>query len=423
MIQRLKSLKKFDIVLIISALIALMVASIALGLSSKRSEYLQSLTELKEKTIQDDNLLQKQLVDLGYVPGEDNSSSDQTGLFEDYSLKSMDEIIAILEEYPSDYDTAIYNDGVYSVGFGFPLFGMDEWEQFVANCRLGRAGYIVMVQFSANFIGTYYYIEYDGKRYHVVEDRSRDFDGGGTGYAEAYGRYLRVENYPTDAGFAEYAFLTDDASMTYKKAQEYYISDGADDAKVPSCWDFYIGVYTDEIIGNLIKDPNRTSYTFKSDYTGFLDRHPDYGDDNLRMDYDGDGLLDRIYREHLVFEDGSVKNSAYLMFGNGEYFELCQDMIGNDCQTILADLDFDGEAELSFIDFKDNPGDEHACLYVFKNQNGRFTAVNLPENEAKRIDMIVAESDENNIFKFIADDEEETEYYVRYKDGKWMVQR
>lgn len=423
MIQRLKSLKKFDIVFAVSTLIALIVASIALGRSSKRSEYLQSLTELREKSIYNDDLLKKQLTDLGYALGEGDSSANQNGLFEDYSLKSMDEIIEILAEYPSDYDTAIHYDGAYSVGFGFPLFGMDEWERFIANCRLGRPGYIVMTQFSANFVGTYYYIEYDGKRYHVVEDRSRDFDGGGTGYAEAYGRYLRVENYPTDAGFAEYAFLTDDATMTYKKAQDYYLNDSEDITKEPSCWDFYIGVYTDEIINNLVRESNRISSTFKSDYTGFLDRHPDYMEDNLRIDYDGDGLLDRVYREHLVFEDGKFQNSAYLMFGNGECLTLCKDMAGDACKTILADLDFDGDADISFIDYSDKLGSERAYLYVFENKNGHYTPVTLPENEAKRIEMIVAESDGNNIFKFVVGEEEETEYYVRYRYEKWMVQR
>lgn len=422
MIQRLKSLKKFDIVLYISILFALAAAYVFGRNTIKHNDCLRSLAALKQESVYNTQMLHHQLEDLGYLVNDKKPNANFNGINGDYSLKSMDEIIRILEEYPSDYDTAIHYDGIYSVGFGFPLFGMYEWEKFIANCRLNRPGYVVMAQFSANFVGTYYYIEYDGKRYHVVEDRSRDFDEGGTGYAEEYGRFLKVENYPTDAGFAEYAFITDDENMSYKKAEEYYVSDGVNMQSKPSFWDFYIGVYTNEIIDNLIMEPDRTSETFKSEYTGFLDRHPDFMEDNLRMDYDADGLLDRVYKDYLVFEDGKVINDAYLMFGNGENLLLGSNLLGDDCKTILADLDFDGDLDLSFIDFTDKPGEECARLSVFENRNGQFISVDLPRNEAKRIEMIVAESDNNNIFKFIRNDGSDTEYYVRWRDGEWMVQ-
>lgn len=422
MIQRLKSLKKFDIAFIISCLIALTAVLVFIGCTAKRNKYLFGLSELKQKSIYNDHMLDKQLADSGYVEEGVRSFLTTNGLIEDYSLKSMDEIIEILKEYPSDYETAIHREDIYSVGFGFPLFGVDEWERFIANSMLHRPGFIVMAQFSANFVGTYYYIEYDGTRFHIVEDRSRDFENRDAGYSEAYGKYLRLEAYPTEAGYAEYAFLTDDVSMTYKQAESYYLADDENAAKAPSFWSFYIGVCTDEIIANNMLTPDRISQTFKNEYTGFLDRHPDYAEDNSRMDYDGDGLLDRIYREHIVTEDGVETNNAYLLFGNGNYLVLGKDLVGDSVKTILADLDFDGDEDISFIDYCDKPGKECARLSVFENKSGHFVSVNLPRNEAKWIEMIIAESDGNNIFKFIRDDGTDTEYYVRWRDGGWKVQ-
>lgn len=421
MIQRLKSLKKFDIVFAVSTLIALMAVLVFVGCTIKRNGYLYSLTSLKQKSVHNDQMLTKQLAESGYIVDNVNYLLTENDMVEDYSLKSLDEIIEILKEYPSDYDTAIHYDGVYSVGFGFPLFGMDEWERFIANCRLHRPGYIVMVQFSANFVGTYYYIEYDGKKYHVVEDRSRDFDEGETGYSESYGKYLKIEGYPSEAGFAEYAFLTDDVNMTYKKAEEYFINDAANGASAPSFWSFYIGVYTDEIIANLIKEPDRTSETFKSDYTGFLDRHPDYIADNMRMDYDGDGILDRIYREHLEFDDGSSTNNAYLILGNGNCITLAKDMIGDATKTILTDVTADGSNDIVFIEYTNKFGNEKARLNVFENQSGNFVQVKIPENEAKSIEMTIAESDGQNIF--VSKDENDELYYTRVKDGEWVTIR
>ena len=421
MIQRLKSLKKFDIAFIISCLIALSAVLVFVGCTVKRNRYLFSLSDLKQKSVYNDHMLDKQLADSGYVETGVHSFLTANGLVEDYSLKSMDEIIEILKEYPSDYETAIHREDIYSVGFGFPLFGVDEWERFIANCTLHRPGFLVMAQFSASFVGTYYYIEYDGSRFHIVEDRSRDFENLDAGYSEAYGKYLRVESYPTDAGFAEYAFLTDDVNMTYKEAESYYIQDDENAPKKPSFWSFYIGVCTDEIIANNILTPDRISQTFKNEYTGFLDRHPDYCDDNPRKDYDGDGLLDRVYREHIVSEDGSETNNAYLMFGNGNCLVLGKNLIGDSVKTILADLDFDGDEDISFIEYCDKPGKECARLSVYENKSGHFIPINLEKAEAKKIEMILAESDGNNIFWCVSNDGSDSSYFIRWKDGEWVV--
>ena len=421
MIQRLKSLKKFDIAFIASCLIALTAVLVFVGCTVKRNGYLISLSDLKQKSVYNDHMLDKQLSDSGYVTEGVHSFLAANGLIEDYSLKSMDEIIEILKEYPSDYETAIHREDIYSVGFGFPLFGVDKWEEFQANCMLHRPGFIVMAQFSANFVGTYYYIEYDGSRFHVVEDRSRDFDNMDSGYTEAYGKYLRVEAYPTDAGFAEYAFLTDDVSMTYKEGESFYLSDGENATKAPSFWTFYIGVVTDEIIANNMLTPDRISQTFKNEYTGFLDRHPDYVQDNNRRDYDGDGLLDRVYREHITSEDETVTNNAYLIFGNGNYLTLAKDLIGDSTKTILADLDFDGDDDISFIEYSNKPGQECARLHIFENKSGHFVPINLRRMEAKSIEMIQAESDGNNIFWCVSDDGTDTSYFIRWKDGEWVV--
>lgn len=420
MIQRLKSMKKSNIVFCITTVIALAAVIVFLCCTLKRNGYLYSLSGLKQKSIYNDHMLERQLIDSGFLDKGVQSFLKQNGLMEDYSLKSMDEIIEILKEYPSDYETAIHREDIYSVGFGFPLFGVSRWEEFIANCALHRPGYIVMAQFSANFVGTYYYIEYDGSRYHVVEDRSRDFEDDQSGYSECYGKYLRVEGYPTEAGFAEYAYLTDDVSMTYRKAEEYYRTDAPDAIIKPSCWSFYVGVVTDEIIQNNMITPDRNDPNFKTGYTGFLDRHPDYVGDNPRRDYDGDGILDRVYREHIVFEDGSETTNAYLMFGNGNCIVLAKDITGDSLKTISADVHLDDNPDISFIEYSNKPGEEMAKLYVFANKSGNFISEKLPVNEAKSIEMVVAESDGNNIFDLVREDD--SEYYVRYKDGEWMVQ-
>ena len=332
----------------------------------------------------------------------------------DYELTPMDEIIEILKEYPRNYDEAIARRDIFSTSFGFPLFGTDVWDRFVAGCRIGHSGNVVMVQFAADMTPIYYFLEFDGETYHIVEDRSSDSEDGESGYSEWFAKYLKVEGYEAEAGFAEYAFLTNEPALTYKDIDIYYRNEESLEENAPAVFMFYLGVVTDDIMLTSMVTPEKVSGDFEQDYTGFLDKHPSYCMDNPRMDYDGDGILDRVYREHLLVTDGT-SNDAYLMLGNGKTITLAKDMWGHNMMTRAIDMSKDGINDICFVQYDENK--EYEPVY-FEYSESDYVSCELPESRYKYFEIVGTE--EGDAF-FKCTDSSSSNKELRRIDGEWVV--
>ncbi|MCR4787016.1 MAG: hypothetical protein K5888_00370 [Lachnospiraceae bacterium] len=339
----------------------------------------------------------------------------------DYELTPMDDVIELLKEYPRDYDEAIARRDIFSTSFGFPLFGTDVWDRFVGGCRVGRSGNLVMVQFAADMVPVYYFLEFDGTTYHIVEDRSSDSEDGESGYSEWYAKYLKVEGYEAEAGYAEYAYLTNDPLITYKDIDNYYKQEDSSEEDAPSVFMFYLGVVTNDIMQTSMVTPEKVDGDFELDYTGFTDRHPSYAEDNPRMDYDGDGILDRVFRDHVIIPDGDVttdddetSDSAYLMLGNGKTLVLAENMWGDRMQTKALDMTKDGINDISFVQYND---EEYGPVY-YEYVEGGYELCALPEEKYLYFEAI--DNDEGDTF-FKCVDSGSVKREFRRIDGEWVV--
>lgn len=412
--QLLKSTKRFKLILafIIVLVVAIIVTAVFAMRSSKRDVMSEKLKALQESATLNEENMNRQY---GYYGDDDLSGTSDTY---QTRMKSFKEIKTILDEYPSDYEEAIKITDIYSVGFGFPLFGIDKWDQFVADSRTGRPGNIVMVQFSGDYSCVYYYIEYDGEKYHVIEDRSRDSEDPDSGYAEAYGQYLHIEQYPAESGYAEYAYLTDDPTMTFRKAESFY--SGADESitEEPSYWQIYIGVVTAEMIANNQVD-NDGSEENTTLYTGFTDNNPYYSLENPMSDYDGDGILDRVYRECSVDEEGNVHVSAYLLLGNGKTVILSSNIWGSHFATDLIDFTSDGNKDICFKQYSD----DECEISIFKYIDGDYIKMNIPLSKFDSVELF---QDRNNINSIscvgsIDDTGVNKSFVMYYCDDTWKL--
>lgn len=332
--QQLKNFNRIKYIKILSLALLLLVALSLFIITKSVIKHIginKEMTKLAALVSQNNTDIKEQLANTysSYNPNTSNESGE-------YKLKSLDEIVELLKEYPGDYDTAIQRTDIYSVAFGFPLFGWNLWDRFIADCRLGKPGNLVMVEFSPDFECVYYYLEFDGSYYHVVEDRSKSTDDGDSGYSECYGSILRVEQYPIDSGYAEYAYVTDDESLTYPQIALYYASEDRDPSEEPSFWGFYVGTTTYDMLLNAMMTEEITSKA-PEDFDGFTFRHPEYAVDNPLIDYDGDGILDKIYRECLIDEDGNRTVNVYMFMGNGNNVLLAEDIKSNRFKTYLND--------------------------------------------------------------------------------------
>ena len=345
----------------------------------------------------------------------------------DYELTPMDEVIEILKEYPRNYDEAIARRDIFSTSFGFPLFGTDVWDRFVGGCRIGHSGNVVMVQFAADMTPIYYFLEFDGETYHIVEDRSSDSEDGESGYSEWFAKYLKVEGYEAEAGYAEYAFLTNEPTLTYKDIDIYYRNSESLEENAPSVFMFYLGVVTDDIMLTSMVTPEKVNGDFEQDYTGFLDKHPSYCMDNPRMDYDGDGILDRVYREHLLVTDGTdstdedegsearYSNDAYLMLGNGKTITLAKDMWGHKMLTGAIDMSKDGINDICFVQYDENK--EYGPVY-YEYSESEYVSCALPDSRYKYFEIV--NTDEGDAF-FKCTDSSSSNKELRRIDGEWVV--
>ncbi|HKM00098.1 MAG TPA: SH3 domain-containing protein [Mobilitalea sp.] len=115
-----------------------------------------------------------------------------------------------------------------------------------------------------------------------------------------------------------------------------------------------------------------------NEYTGYLDTHPTYGRNNRKLDYDGDGLLDRIYKVY----DSNNGHSFYMYFGNGEKLLLSNRDWCISFKTEAADLTGDGVNEIIFIQGSPSTGPDNLYVYIYtSNENGKYEQVKMPYYE------------------------------------------
>jgi len=115
-------------------------------------------------------------------------------------------------------------------------------------------------------------------------------------------------------------------------------------------------------------------------YTGFLDIHPRTNKNYpLNMDYDGDGLTDRVYQRYCEEEK---RHEAYLFFGSGEMLKLDHEVWGF-YRVYSVDFDGDGAVEIFYkhhVPGADNDGTTY--ISFFEKDNGEWVRIEI-YNEGK----------------------------------------
>ena len=124
----------------------------------------------------------------------------------------------------------------------------------------------------------------------------------------------------------------------------------------------------------IIEEIHRKRY----DYTGYLDENSYFAKDNPRKDYDGDGLLDRVYKE---FQEDTGSNIFTLEFGNGSKLQLSDMTLGMFFATEGVDLTGDGQNEIIFEQNGTGTGGDYVYLSIFTLDRGSYIRMNNPYEE------------------------------------------
>lgn len=429
MIQRLMNSKKNRITFIAAASVAAIVIVTMFFFINKNATTKKNgdLRKLQEETHLAELAFNDRMEDASYEEREQFYNnlkelfSRLLGSGAKYRFKELSELKSILKAYPNLYDDVISNPSIYSVLFGVPQSGQDNFDEFLINTRLGVPDSMVLAQFTYNLDPIYYYIEYNGERYHVLIDQSRDGYTEEHSYVEAYGQYLKFEQYDVMGTIIEYAYLTDDVDMTHSNYTMYFME--PTDKVMPDFWEFYISVLTSEDIDNRMLTPNRESKAFETEYDGFADLHPSFAENNPMTDYDGDGILDRVYRRYDgTSSENSVDAQAYLFLGNGNTVCLSKDLWGQRFETYSADITADGVKDIVFIQYNNEPDDSRHSVEVFQNQGGQYVSIYVSEDVYSEIE-VVTEYDGQVVLKNIQDNEAGQTETILYYDGNSLVIR
>lgn len=110
-------------------------------------------------------------------------------------------------------------------------------------------------------------------------------------------------------------------------------------------------------------------------YSGYLDVHPETARDNPAYDYDGDGLLDRIYKEVDIY---SGESSFYIYFGNGNMLFLAGDRYCQFYRTKLADITGDGRDEIIFVQVVVGTGMNEEYYSIARYKDGGYEIMDFP---------------------------------------------
>lgn len=430
--QRLKSLKRSNKLLIAAAFVAAIVIVI-FGLfkftdNNRRKEELEALAKSTKEIDKEFSEKYKAASETDVSKQKDFILNWFKSLFfsdADVSFKSKSEIIEILDRYPSNSEDIITRKDIYSVVFGSAQYGYETLNEFISNCRLGIPGTMVMAQFTTNLDPIYTYIEYDGSRYHILEDKTRDGYDDETGYVEVYGKYLKFEQYSDqEGGIIEYGYLTDDIKMTYSQVLNYYAtvdSVGPDNIKLPDFWQFYVGIISKDDWENRALTPDRVSKEFTEEYTGYLDMHPSYMYDNPLADYDKDGIYDRIFRQYL-YKDNASETSVFCFMGNGNNIQLAKNAWGEKYKTKEADLNSDGNKDIVFIQYSDSSEDVKSEASVFLYKSGNYVPSRLPKDTYSSIDVGLSQDGTDCLVCVSSNDDQSESVYLKYRNNKWETE-
>lgn len=341
--------------------------------------------------------------------------------FEEY-----DDIKNKLKELPSEYALVLQREDIFSMLFGKCQQGLSSFNSFVAQSRLGYPSSLIMAQFTTNLDPIYYWVEFDGNTYHVVEDKTRDGYDDDNGYVEMYGRYFNVEIYENkDGTFSEYGYITDNSSLTYKKIQEYYerVENGDEHLKEPQFVAFYIANYTADEYKDFMLSPDRVSKEFVSEYSGYTDMHPSFADENPVRDYDEDGILDRIYREYRTISNGRDMVNVYCLLGNGNNITLAKNSWGELFRTEVADFTKDRKKDICFFQYTKTPSKTEYGLSIFEYKNGNYVAMKLPESRFETVEIVTDQHGNKKIQGVLLpnDDGKHEKVIISYEGSEWII--
>lgn len=340
-------------------------------------------------------------------------------------LHSLDEVKELLRELPDEYAHVMQREDIYSVMLGVAQNGFEAYNKFVSNMRLHRPTELIMAQFTTNFDPIYYYMEYNGSDFHVVEDKTRDGYDTESGYSDYYAKYLKVETYDNSDGIIEYAYLSDDEGMSYQNIKKYFVDveKGNTDLMHPEFWEFYIGTISEEEMRNRVLTPDRVSKEFKSEYDGFADLHPSYNSGNPVVDYDGDGILDRVYRDYHVSVNSEYVANAFLFLGNGKNLLLGSDLWGEDFKTEGADFTGNGSNDICFIQYTLGPQYDEYEIRLYENRDGEYVMAKLPEERYSSV-KIEEGNGSKKILKCLSlpdGNGDCEEVLLEYINGEWKI--
>lgn len=430
--QRLRNID-YKILIIAATIVAAIVIAIILFFNYQRHQKqrasLQELQNSTEKVSNDFEAKYSELTDEQKEELKKNFTDFLNKFFSEESkedFEEYDDIKSKLMELPSDYAHVLQRDDIYSMLFGKCQQGLGAYDYFIAQSRLGNPSSLIMAQFTTNLDPIYYWIEFDGKTYHVVEDKTRDGYDEENGYVEMYGRYFKVELYENkDGSFSEYGYITDNSSLTYKKIQDYYdqIEKSEDHLKEPQFVQFYMANYTQEEYKERMLTPDRVSKEFVEQYSGYADVHPSFAENNPIRDYDGDGLLDRIYREYKSLGDGRSMVNLYCFLGNGNNITLARNAWGELFSTELADMTKDQKNDIIFMQYTKSPVQPEYGLSIFEYKNGNYVAMKLPENRFESVDIITDPHGNKKIQGILLSetDEKKESVVISYEGGEWVI--
>jgi len=113
---------------------------------------------------------------------------------------------------------------------------------------------------------------------------------------------------------------------------------------------------------------------FDLTYTGYLDIHPVYAEENPRQDFDGDGQLDRVYKQYDE-EDGT---SLYVHFYNGKELLLTSSAWGVWFHTTSCDVTGDGVNEIVFCQESMSTGGLYMTLSIFQQIKDEWVQMEIP---------------------------------------------
>lgn len=376
--QHSKKYAKINLIIAVALCTAIVIVAFFSLRYVRHSSTMAKLSALAEETRSADEALnhkyEKMDISDGVAPSRKAFRKAMNQIITEASkdtLKSLDEVKEILGEVPREYTQIVADDSIYSLLFGEVKNGREAFDSFIFDTRLGHPSELIMVQFTINLDPIYYYIEYDGKKYHIVEDQTSDGYTGDNAYIENTARYVRFEGYVEKSGdITEYGYSTDNYQLRYNDV----LNSLEDESKISAgndCWQFYISTLEKDKIEDRMIPVDRIDKDFKAAYTGFADIHPDFAKNNPMKDYDDDGTIDRVYRECRESKYGSIVNT-YLLLGNGNTIYLASNLWGEDFSTPMKDEDCDGHKDIVFTQYTENEPDKEPETRVFEYRNGNY---------------------------------------------------